>query len=215
MSDIEAKQLNAFWDALFTGEPPSLVLPAPESKRGGKNAAGRLPPDRRGVPDAEAADAEAADPEAVRRAVAAQVDRLARKPAPGKIRILEGLSLLWHDHWEASHEIAQSHEGEPDFDLLHAILHRREGDFANSGYWFRGAGKHPCYPILERRLASLPEDRLRNAHWAAGAWSPHAFLAEVRKHADGSGEAAAALKRIQAEEFRAFAFWLLGGGAAA
>src|SRR5690606_20065881 len=46
---------------------------------------------------------------------------------PTRFRILAGLALLWHDHWDEAHAIAQSREGERDFDLLHAILHRREG----------------------------------------------------------------------------------------
>ncbi|MBZ4189953.1 hypothetical protein [Niabella beijingensis] len=59
----------------------------------------------------------------------------------------EGLSLLqqglWHaakGNWNAAHSIAQDHEGEQDFDRLHAYLHRVEGDEGNARYWYRRAG---------------------------------------------------------------------------
>jgi hypothetical protein len=39
--------------------------------------------------------------------------------------------------WETAHEAAQSLEGDADADWLHAILHKIEGDAANSRYWYR------------------------------------------------------------------------------
>ncbi len=57
------------------------------------------------------------------------------------------LEALWHDakgYWERAHEIAQSREGVPDYDHLHAYLHRKEGDQFNAGYWYRRA-KVPVY----------------------------------------------------------------------
>ena len=154
---------------------------------------------------------------------------------PDKLNAFQGLALLWHDHWSLAHEIAQSREGRPDHDLLHAILHRREGDFANAGYWFRRAGKHACYPILERGLASADPERFRAPvdpgggpaamparpapavpalpGMEGGRWSPSVFLAAVQSRVEsGEGETgggSGVLRRIQAEEFRAFALHLL------
>jgi hypothetical protein len=194
--------------AVFSGDPPSLVLPSPGRR------AGLLGPGE------------------IRMAVADLAGRLPARPVPDRLRVLEGLALLWHDHWDAAHEIAQSREGEPDHDLLHAMLHRREGDFANAGYWFGGSAKHPCYPLLARRLSSLP---MLSAHGlkAAGLqedrWSARVFLAAVRARTEGArgGRAPAAsalsdsaasaaspsdasLVLVQAEEFRAFAAYLIG-----
>ena len=42
--------------------------------------------------------------------------------------------------WTAAHEIAQTREGEPLFDAIHAFLHRIEGDRPNAAYWDRRAG---------------------------------------------------------------------------
>lgn len=53
------------------------------------------------------------------------------------------LTALWHDargDWDAAHRVAQDIDG-PDGAWIHAYLHRKEGDQANAGYWYRRAGK--------------------------------------------------------------------------
>ncbi len=72
------------------------------------------------------------------------------------------LRALWHDaqgHWDRAHEIAQDLDS-PEAAWVHAYLHRREGDQANAGYWYRRAGKpFPTQSLQEewesiaRRLA--------------------------------------------------------------
>jgi hypothetical protein len=58
-----------------------------------------------------------------------------------------GLSLaeqaLWWDakgDWHKAHQCAQAQEDEAGA-WVHAYLHRKEGDAANAGYWYRRAGK--------------------------------------------------------------------------
>lgn len=57
---------------------------------------------------------------------------------------------LWHDgrgDWEAAHRVAQDIDT-PDGAWIHAYLHRREGDAANAGYWYRRAAKPiPSVPL--------------------------------------------------------------------
>ena len=53
-----------------------------------------------------------------------------------------GLHLL-NDDLDRAHVIAQQHEGDPAADYWHAIVHRREGDYGDSKYWFARAGDHP------------------------------------------------------------------------
>lgn len=142
-----------------------------------------------------------------------EVRALARRvplPPPAR-KVLEGLALLWHGHWEAAHAVAQSHEGQSDHDLLHAILHRLEGDYPNADYWFRSAGRHPSLAVLERSAAeALPAGALREALLPNGKWSTRAFTAEVRRAVESVGSAdTEALIRLQALEFRAFADHLL------
>lgn len=171
--------MDAFFEKVFTAGPPSLDL---------QGRPGTL------------------QENAVRAAVASAGGGF--PIAAERLRLLEGIALLWHDRWDQAHTIAQAREGAPDFDLLHAMLHRREGDFGNAGYWFRSAGKHPCYARLERRLAD-PALGLQ-ALLPKSGFTPEAFLERVRL---GLRAGAAAEKEIliraQAEEFRAFAEWSL------
>ncbi|KZO92626.1 hypothetical protein CALVIDRAFT_567295 [Calocera viscosa TUFC12733] len=48
--------------------------------------------------------------------------------------VISGLHLL-NDDIENAHVIAQAHEGDTSCDTWHAFLHRREGDYWNSGWW--------------------------------------------------------------------------------
>lgn len=53
------------------------------------------------------------------------------------------LLALWWDargDWAAAHEAAQAGE-DAGSAWVHAYLHRKEGDLANAGYWYRRAGK--------------------------------------------------------------------------
>lgn len=51
--------------------------------------------------------------------------------------IIKALELIQSDNWEEAHEIAQSKEGHPDYDRVHALLHRIEGDEWNAKYWYK------------------------------------------------------------------------------
>jgi hypothetical protein len=55
------------------------------------------------------------------------------------------LAGLWlrFDFLEESHRISQEIDS-PTGSFWHAIMHRREGDFGNSKYWWRRVGKHPA-----------------------------------------------------------------------
>ncbi|GAB3223056.1 hypothetical protein [Spirosoma arcticum] len=68
------------------------------------------------------------------------------------------LQALWYDangQWEQAHEIAQSREGEPPYDRLHAYLHRKEGDRFNANYWYRRAGEPFFAGSLNEEWAAL------------------------------------------------------------
>lgn len=63
--------------------------------------------------------------------------------------VLKGLWYDANEDWEQAHNIAQSREGEPSYDRLHAYLHRKEGDRFNANYWYRRAGA----PFFQGSLA--------------------------------------------------------------
>jgi hypothetical protein len=71
--------------------------------------------------------------------------------------VTPALVALWHDareDWERAHQVAQ------DIDTtegawIHAYLHRKEGDLANAGYWYRRAGKPEFKGSLDAEWTSI------------------------------------------------------------
>ena len=51
-------------------------------------------------------------------------------------KLLGAIEDAMAGRWEAAHGVAQSLEGNREADWLHAILHKIEGDAANSRYWY-------------------------------------------------------------------------------
>jgi hypothetical protein len=92
------------------------------------------------------------------------------------------VSAVWllHDCLDESHTISQNIDTTSG-SFLHAIMHRREGDFSNAKYWFRNVGEHPVFTDLGERThvvaslrdanSNLGETRLRD-----GDWDPFAFV---------------------------------------
>ena len=87
---------------------------------------------------------------------------------------------LWlgFNHLDHCHRIAQSHES-PDGNYWHAIMHRREGDFWNSKYWYRRVGTHPIASSLHAEATRLQyQTRCHGAHALVTRphWDPHLFV---------------------------------------
>ena len=58
---------------------------------------------------------------------------------------------MWEDakgNWNAAHSIAQEIEDETG-SWIHAYLHRKEGDLANAGYWYRRAKQPIAHDTLD------------------------------------------------------------------
>jgi len=70
--------------------------------------------------------------------------------------MLAGL-WLWHDALDECHRIVQqpSDAGDATFSFWHGIMHRREGDFSNSKYWYARAGSHPALQILAAQAGGI------------------------------------------------------------
>jgi hypothetical protein len=96
--------------------------------------------------------------------------------------MLAGL-WLWHDGLEESHRISQSIQ-DATGSFWHAIMHRREGDFSNSKYWYARVGAHPVLKTLASQAGavvnSLPAD-YSILRIVADGWNPNAFVDFVEK----------------------------------
>lgn len=86
---------------------------------------------------------------------------------------------------DLSHRLSQQHEGKGRHqmcDYWHAIMHRREPDYANSKYWFRQLGRHPVFAPLATRADTLlataapAEVAWRRRLLRAGTWDPLAMV---------------------------------------
>ena len=67
------------------------------------------------------------------------------------------LETLWYagtGNWNKAHELIQDEPGK-DAALLHAYLHRVEGDQWNADYWYRKAGENSPSIALEEEWKLL------------------------------------------------------------
>ena len=82
-------------------------------------------------------------------------------PPSGLIPALEALWYVRKGNWDRAHAIVQEHEDDNVNALVHAHLHRIEGDLANAGYWYRRAGGKTADAALEEEWKALVAHFLR------------------------------------------------------
>ena len=73
------------------------------------------------------------------------------------------LLALWHDargDWNRAHSIAQDID-DADAALVHAYLHRKEGDLANAGYWYRRARRAVATDSLQSEWQRIVTELLQ------------------------------------------------------
>ena len=117
--------------------------------------------------------------------------------------MLAGL-WLWHDWLDASHTISQGITSETG-SFWHAIMHRREGDFSNSKYWYARSANHPSLKTLAAQagglLNPLPADKSLLKLTLGYAWNPNAFVDLVEelhnRPDDPRRRVAVALQRLE------------------
>ena len=67
---------------------------------------------------------------------------------------IEALDLARDGNWLESHKIVQQYNDKLSC-LIHAYLHRQEGDLNNANYWYRRAGVEMPATSLEEELKHL------------------------------------------------------------
>ena len=100
-----------------------------------------------------------------------------------KTDLLVKAGALWlFGFLEESHRLVQqdrSREGK----YWHALIHRSEGDFNNSLYWFNHVGEHPIFESIRSKWG------LENAHLEISQeWSPEFFVALCKQIQQGDSE---------------------------
>ena len=116
--------------------------------------------------------------------------------------LLAGL-WLWHDWLDESHTISQG-IGSATGSFWHAIMHRREGDFSNSKYWYARCANHPVLQVLAVQAPSVlnpypPEKSLVRV--LQNGWNSNAFVdlvEDVHEHPnDPRHRAAISLQQLE------------------
>ena len=126
--------------------------------------------------------------------------------------------LLLNDDLEAAHPLSQDMENATG-SCWHAIIHRREGDFNNSLYWWRLTGVHPAFPAIYKAVVETLEQEKEEAAQVflsslqrEKTWQPEAFVACCRD-AKQTTQDHAWLQRAQLAEMTTLLQWCLNGDA--
>jgi hypothetical protein len=55
--------------------------------------------------------------------------------------LIRAIELALAGEWDAAHQLVQQYEDGATAAWIHAVLHKIEGDLANSRYWYRRADR--------------------------------------------------------------------------
>lgn len=110
---------------------------------------------------------------------------------------------LWlYGFLDECHVIAQG-IGSQEGSYWHALMHRSEGDFSNSKYWYRRVGRHAIFPALLTAVRKL--DVSSRSELAVvcelSDWDPFRFVDALEHAARRETEDLSLLQAIAREEY--------------
>jgi hypothetical protein len=91
------------------------------------------------------------------------LDTMAAPAPPADLSL--ALQALWWDgkgDWQRAHACAQAQD-DTGGAIVHAYLHRKEGDLDNARYWYHRAGREVAHGDLEVEWHALVQALLRDA----------------------------------------------------
>lgn len=126
-------------------------------------------------------------------------------------RVVDDPSLDGHDAikaglWLYVDELDRSHAYSQDLhtptgSFWHAIMHRREGDFPNSKYWYRKAGAHPAMSHIDLAGGGSASGS------AMAGYDPYEFVDRVARANARCESDSPDLVAMQHHEWRALFEW--------
>ncbi len=116
--------------------------------------------------------------------------------------LLRAGALWLYGFLDESHSIAQglaSAEGS----YWHALMHRSEGDFSNSKYWYQRVGRHAIFPDLLATVRQLEINSQSTTADLTGLrnWDPFRFVDAMEHAASNKTGDTALLQAIAREEY--------------
>jgi len=80
--------------------------------------------------------------------------------------LLRAVELAQAGQWDAAHNLVQQYEDDAMAAWIHAVLHKIEGDQANSRYWYRRADRMERVAEEPRTELTAIQAELRSRHCA-------------------------------------------------
>lgn len=107
---------------------------------------------------------------------------------------------LYFSCWEEAHTLSDACH-KPEGHWFHAIVHRQEPDYWNSGYWYRRVPQ--SHPVMDQLAGRAATADLRTLKLPIGEWDPSALNAAVeRAIGEGNQEMQEAARRLQRTEWQ-------------